>query len=782
MTIRFLGIYRRPGGRLTARRAHARRGFFVLLLSGVFCVLILSACEVPYMKPLTQANQSQWQIVVPESPLPAESKAAGEMRKNIRVICGADVEIARDNQPEKPFEILVGRNARLKGLGVAVDFAALGEDGFAIQTAGSKLIIAGGTGKGALYGVYTFLEDYLGCRMYSSTVTRIPHSDGISFPEINTTQVPVIRFRDNFHRDAEDPAYTDWHRLHHGATGEKSDWGLWVHTFHRLVPPDTYFKDHPEYYSLVGGQRVSGAQLCLTNPDVLRILVENLRKEMEAKPWAHYWSVSQNDTLGNCECPSCRAIDEREGTPMGSLLEFVNKVAAEFPDKTISTLAYQYSRSAPKNLRPARNVIIVLCSIECNRGKPIATDPSSASFRKDMEDWARVTDNVLVWDYVIQFSNLVSPFPNLRVLQPNLQYFVKNHCVAMFQQGNREIGGEFAELRAYLISKFLWNPDADFEAILRDFLEGYYGAAAPWIRKYIDTMHDALEASGEPLNIFGNPASPRPAYLSRDLMARYNEFFDAAEKAVVAQPETLDRVRFARLPVTYAMLEQAKQTPTGEGGMFRLRPDGTREVRPEILAKLEEFTTLCNRQGVTRVTEWHTTPDEYRENYKRLLERSAQSHLALGKPVSLNIPCSPKYAAGRAEILTDGLRGSLDFACNWLGFEGTDMDAVVDLERLVRISKVSVDFLQNALSWIFLPVETRCLVSVDGMDFVEVGKAENTTSSRTTQPLVQAFEMAFEPVETRYVRVCAVSPKTCPDWHAGAGNKAWIFADEIVVQ
>ena len=229
------------------------------------------------MKPLTQANQSQWQIVVPESPLPAESKAAGEMRKNIRAICGADVEIARDNQPEKPFEILLGRNARLKGLGVPVDFAALGEDGFTIRTAGSKLIIAGGTGKGALYGVYTFLEDYLGCRMYSSTVARIPHSDGISFPEINKTQAPVIRFRDNFHRDAEDPAYTDWHRLHHGATGEKSDWGLWVHTFNRLVPPETHFKDHPEYYSLVGGQRVSGAQLCLTNPDVERILVENLR-------------------------------------------------------------------------------------------------------------------------------------------------------------------------------------------------------------------------------------------------------------------------------------------------------------------------------------------------------------------------------------------------------------------------------------------------------------------------------------------------------------------------
>ena len=158
---------------------------------------------------------------------------------------------------------------------------------------------------------------------------------------------------------------------------------------------------------------------------------------------------------------------------MGSILELVNRVAAEFPDKTISTLAYQYSRPAPAHLKPADNVNIVLCTIELNRSRPIATDAGAASFRKDMEDWARITDNILIWDYVIQFSNLVSPFPNLRVLQPNLRYFVDNHAVAMFQQGNREVGGEFSELRAYVIAKLLWNPDADAEALVDDFISEF---------------------------------------------------------------------------------------------------------------------------------------------------------------------------------------------------------------------------------------------------------------------------------------------------------------------
>ena len=184
-----------------------------------------------------------------------------------------------------------------------------------------------------------------------------------------------------------------------------------------------------------------------------------------------------------------------------------------------------------RGVHPADNVLVVLAPIELNRSRPVATDPSAAAFRAELEDWARITDRLLIWDYVIQFSNLVSPFPNLRVLQPNLRYFVDNSAVAHFQQGNREVGGEWAELRAYLIAKLLWNPDADVDVLIDDFLAGYYGAAAPHLRAYIDTQHDALAASGAGLSIFGNPIGASNTYLTAELMTTYAEQFDAAEAA-----------------------------------------------------------------------------------------------------------------------------------------------------------------------------------------------------------------------------------------------------------
>ena len=88
-------------------------------------------------------------------------------------------------------------------------------------------------------------------------------------------------------------------------------------------------------------------------------------------------------------------------------------------------------------------------------------------------------------------------------------------------------------------------------------------------------------------------------------------------------PDLLERVRQARLPLYYATLEQAKQQGAGEGGLFFLH-DGEWKPQPEVLRRLELFVAGCNRHGVTRVTEWRTTPDEYRENYLQLFEDTPQ--------------------------------------------------------------------------------------------------------------------------------------------------------------
>jgi len=730
---------------------------------------------------LTNDNEtSSYRIVIPSSPTDHEKKAAEVLQDYLLQISGTALPVISVDKATSPYEIVLGQNERLDELNIGINLNDLKKDGFIIKTDSLRLIIAGGNGKGTLYGVYTFLEQYLECRMYSPEIKVVPEQKKIVLKEINNLQVPEIDIRTTHYKITWDTEYIDWHKLNHDENGGRPDWGMWVHTFHALVPPDTYYADHPEYYSEVNGKRIP-TQLCLTNPDVLKVTIQNLRKIIATNPEAKYWSVSQNDNRNYCTCNNCKAIDEREGSPSGSIIQFVNQVAEQFPDKMISTLAYEYGRKAPKTLRPRENVNIMLCSIEVFRDQSIEEDPTSASFMRDVVEWGKIADDIIVWDYVIQFPNLISPFPNLQVLQPNLQFFVKNGVTAMFEQGNREVGGEFAALRAYMISKLMWNPDANVDTLMNDFLSGYYGAGGKPIRMYIDEMREALIESGANLRIFGSPNEAADSYLTPALIDRYTDLFNEAETAVADSAELLERVRIARLPLEFAIMEQAKKVYVGDRGLFQ-KIDGKWEVRTEIRSKIDPFTDLCIRQGVTRVKEWSTSPDEYRSSMYRLFAQGMNEHLAYGKKVIFLSPDSIGLRPDAGQMLTDGIRGGHDYAYNWLAFSGKNLEVIIDLDEVKEVRRMESAYFQYGYWLRLFPEKVEYFVSLDGENFELAGSVENTLPIDQYGGQQRDFIAEFEPRNARYVKVIAHTIGDTPDWHPGAGRPANINVDEIVVE
>lgn len=730
---------------------------------------------------ITEENQtSSYRIVIPSAPTPHELKASKVLQDYLLQISGTALPVIRADKSKSDYEIVLGQNDRLDDLSIGINLNDLKQDGFLIKTENKRLIIAGGNKKGTLYGVYTFLEKYLGCRMYSPKVKIIPEQKRIELGKINDLQVPVIEYRTMSYEVSWDAEYVDWHKLSHDENGGRPDWGLWVHTFNMLVPPETYFKEHPEYYSEVDGKRIP-TQLCLTNSDVLEITIQNLRKEIARNPEAKYWSVSQNDNHNYCQCEKCHAVDEREGSPSGTIIQFTNKIAEQFPDKIISTLAYQYGRKAPKTLRPNENVNIMLCSIEVPRDKPIDQDESSVAFMHDVEDWGKISNDIIVWDYVIQFPNLISPFPNLHVLQPNLQFFAKHGVTAMFEQGNREVGGEFAELRTYMISKLMWDPDLDVDALMNDFLQGYYGEAWQAIRHYIDEMTVALKSSEVPLGIFGSPIEASTSYLTPELLDRYEVLFDEAELIAKDSLELLERVRVARLPVSYSILEQAKYEYTGERGIFQ-KLNGNWEVKSKYRSLLDPFTDLLIREGVTRVKEWSTPPEEYRSSIYRLFSLGMKEHLAYKKNVTFISPDTSAIKDNAGAMLTDGKRGSSDYGYSWLSCAGKNLEVIIDLEKIQSVRRIESAYYQFA-AWLNLfPVKVEYFISENGVDFKQVGNIDNVTPITQYGGMHRDFIVDFEPQQARYVKVKAHTFGNTPEWHPGSGRPASILIDEIVVE
>ncbi len=367
---------------------------------------------------LAEDGHTSYVIVVADDAAAPDLTAAAELREYLDQITSSSFPVRKESEVDKPaLRILVGQSATVKKLLPDVDWAGLGQEGIVIKTVGSDLVLAGGRPRGSLYAVYTFLEDVVGCRWWTPTESRIPRVRALTVSEQDTVYTPPFVYREAYYGNLQSDAKFAV-RLKNNANGPWAtippEYGghynmPGCHSFYSLLPPSVYFAQHPEWYSEINGVRVSqNAQLCLTN--------EEMRKEMVKAALARVKStgsisISQNDCYGACQCAKCKALEEKEGSPSGPMIDFVNAIAAEiekkYPDVLVDTLAYQYTRKPPRNIRPRKNVMVRLCTIECNFARPL-DDETNKEFRDDIRNWGRIS-NVFVWDYVTNFANYQMP-------------------------------------------------------------------------------------------------------------------------------------------------------------------------------------------------------------------------------------------------------------------------------------------------------------------------------------------------------------------------------------
>ncbi len=466
-----------------------------------------------------QNSISEYVIIRPEGSTESNIKAASELQGYLKKISGVELPVLTDAEPEGEFEILVGyTNRSAEG---QFDTKKLGAEGFVIETVGKKLFIAGSGVRGALYGVYTFLEDYLGCRFYASDYEKIPVRDVLGVQPIERDeQVPVFEYRDIDFVTSRQNNFQPKLKLNGVYNNSPAEYGGkieyiggFVHTLENWISVKEYFADHPEYFALnEDGTRQSGwgAQPCLSNPDVMDLVKEKVRSLLKDRPDAKIISISQPDNgtaQKPCMCPECRKIYEEEGAFSGAQIRFVNAIAEEFaadyPDLKFDTLAYHHTRSICKT-PPADNVIVRFCTIECCFSHPLGTcrdvyamAGSEKTISEDISHWAKVSDKLYVWDYTTNYVESVTFFPNFKVLRENAKFFADNHVIGVYEEGNFfSETCDFPELRSYVMAKLLWNPymaEEEYQNYINDFLKGYYGRGWKYIREYIDFGQKLVE-------------------------------------------------------------------------------------------------------------------------------------------------------------------------------------------------------------------------------------------------------------------------------------------------
>ena len=550
-----------------------------------------------------------------------EKKAAAELQRYLKQITGRTLPVKTDDKPVGKAELIIGKTAR-EQQGYSVERSGLGTDGFCIKRIKSSIVIAGGGERGTIYGVYDFLERYFGCRFYAENVEQIPKKAAETFrlpTSVDVREVPDFVYR-----------AIDWHNTFHVQTtaklrinsahnrekaGDFSEYGglltfangMFVHTFGQLIPGGRYFEEHPEYFSLnmVDGQLIrTKSQRCLSNPEVLRISIAAVKKALAAAPDSPYVAVSQNDVVAPCLCNKCAEIDAAEGSQAGSVLRFVNAIAdavkKEYPHVLVVTDAYFYTSDPPRLTKPRDNVLIRLSTARNCCSHPFETDTGhivTQQFREKLNGWKAISKHLYVWDYTTNFGHYLAPFPNLFTLQPNLQYLKKNGVTGYLAQGNYQgTNGEFGELRAYMLSKLLWKADTDVNALINEFLKGYYGAGWTYIRQYIDEYQKASASYHLTSTINNAPQDSMPVdspQMAEAFIARMEALWAAAEQAAVGSER--ERVQRSRLQWRYYKQVISKSTAY-DHGTVQQKSDWMKE-NETLYRLMKQFNVLYLREN-----------------------------------------------------------------------------------------------------------------------------------------------------------------------------------------
>ncbi len=602
---------------------------------------------------LASKQATDYVILLPAKPTPMDEKAAEVLAEVLQEMTGAEYSQLREGAPVKAGTkvISVGRTARLQKSGLAEAKLDLGEEGYAIAAQGDTLFLLGGKTRGPIYAVYSLLEEDLGCRWYANANTpRIPRVETLRFRPALRHSVPLLKIRHTQYYETHNNVWSLENKARTMATNMPAEWGgdamhppgYLAHTYDRLVPPEKYFKEHPEYFAEVNGKRQK-SQLDLSNPDVLRIVIETVKSELRANPDSRYISISPNDGRGYCECSICSAIDKAEATApnskSGSLFNFVNKVAAaiksEFPAVMVTTLAYLDTFTPPKTIRPRKNVAVWLATDSHAWKYQFCFTTESQEFQNALKAWNALGTEIYIWDYTTDYVHSLVPMINMPVVTANMKFYMEHGAKGIMLEGDSMgWGGERNTMRGWVWTKQMWNPDLDTRALMRDFIYGHYGTAAEPIWQYnmmlwqmwetahaIPHKNDDTKPVPNPLLLNDSPCSAPPDWmlLSEDYLAKTTQYFAQAE-ALAQDPETLSRVHIAKLPLLYIKLAQGLGyiTEFGEyvpGSWIKTR---NAAQKASYQALLQEFVKLMEEGNVKYISAF-TTAKKITDQWRGIL-------------------------------------------------------------------------------------------------------------------------------------------------------------------
>lgn len=576
-----------------------------------------------------------------------------EINKQVVIVCDKDADIISKKAVETLSEnlgklfnskIAVVTDEKRVPSGVPVIVCSrkvvnrnFAKDEHYIAVSNGKLLISGGK-VGIQYAVYEFLEKMCGLRYLGVNDLYIPKKSSVTVPDnCLNSGVPHFQYRffTSYRRTPSFASYLAWHRVQDMDKADKMPPELggglagsprFCHTF--WFYGNAFPEKKPEYFSMVNGKRLvtndahSRGQLCLSNMEMRREFKKQLRRYIAADRekadknggiYPEIYSVQQNDNNAYCQCKECNAMVKRLGSQSDLMIDFVNDVAndiaKDFPEIKILTFAYNYVRTPPKTVKPAKNVIIQIALTGGEFSGSIRdvmrplSHPLNRRARDLYESWYKTGANIATWEYGLKYhQRCTTPYLIARGLQSDMKYFASRRVQLTFMEfgnltGSNTFYFSFYDLKCYIFFKLMQNPNLNMEELVDDYMKHAYGPAAKPMKEYFNYLEKCMD-----LEKSNSGSVAFPSYMTYEFFYKCHQLLTSAEKLAAKNKKALSRIAKERIPHDFAMLALESRLYSKNNKPFTTK----KQIIPRI------------KRGINSVLRQYSREDSRKQRNKRI--------------------------------------------------------------------------------------------------------------------------------------------------------------------
>lgn len=484
-----------------------------------FFVIVFCSCQQVQSQRLVENGRTDFVIMTPSLASDSTLKSAQILQQYIQLKSNVLIPIlAETHIKDKTPVISIGNTSLFK----IADSNKVDRLGYVINKTDRAIVLGGITERGIRNAIYGFLDRYLDIQMLAADDIHCVPSSTIDLDVKQELVNPIFKTFDIYNQTSYSDSYTEWYSLEHNYK-EPTRWGFFDHSFFRLVPPQVFQKTNPNFYLYEGAE---ATQLNLADIKLRQYMVDTLTNLFRGYAHKKYWLIGQED-IGKFGTlfGSQKTLTSFYPSETDALIHFINTIASHFPHHVIGTFAYHETLPAPQQERPISNVLICFAPIDAYRHLALY-EGVNKRYGDELVKWSQMTDHVMVWDYLSNFSAPHQFYPSILKLKENLDFYKQLHVESVYLEGIHSDEEPLSELLTFVAVRIIWGDQRPVKDIVHEFCKKYYGSASQEVEELVWAIQHHVVQNKDQIRFFGGTRQ----YLGEAQLQQYRALLEAADR------------------------------------------------------------------------------------------------------------------------------------------------------------------------------------------------------------------------------------------------------------